>query len=666
MTNLPRLPRVMTHVFPAASEYDQDHRRRVQQRKVVFMSFGVTVAAALIAFFMKSTILFTRAIHSANLLKHKGFEVIEQVTIKEIEADAIVYRHKKTRTDVMTIVPRDTLQDSVFGISFRTLPTADNGAIHVLQRSILDGSVRYPVKDPIHELRKGSLQTYMNAETFEDRTLYSAASRNQQDFANLVSVHLDAVFNPMCVRKEGDWIFRQEGWRLERVDDQTRDLNFNGNTYNDMMGIYGDPDELIKRYGRRALFGDTHYGFDAQGEPDEILSLTQKDINDTYDSFYHPTNAQVFFYGPIDTIKDSMDILDSHLRHYKPRFDLVQGSTPAWQPKDRKSRVEEVHPFPSSHNKDNYQVVLSWLLNDEKMDYQTELKWKMIEQLLVGTPTAAISAALLNHPVVGSEVIGGLDTRHQQAVFSVGLKGVKRENVLDVEERITNSLERVKKNGAFTSDLLAGALNTLELEVCCLCVWFIHSFIHGRSNLLSSWFLVVVGRGVVLRVVVVVVVVHVDANTRSRADTLSIIRICSIRFILFCFLLLLLHYVFFSSPPPAAPSSVTKPVAINLGVSASCTKSTKNGTTVSIRPTFWPLKKLGATSWTRSRPRVQSPSSSSLRRTSLTTSTVPSFSCFPRQAWSMRLSNKNKPRLNGCKRNSARRTLQSSWPRRLV
>ena len=409
MPNLPRLPRVMTHVFPAASEYDQVYHRRLQQRKIVFMSFGVTVAAALIAFIFRGNVLFTRAIHSANILKHKSYDVIEQLTVDEIEADVIVYRHKQTHTDIMTIVPRDTLQDSVFGISFRTLPTSDNGAVHVLQRSVLDGSVHYPVKDPIHELKKGSLQTYMNAETFEDRTLFAAASRNKVDFRNLVSVYLDAVFNPICVENEGDWIFRQEGWRLERVDDITRSLAFNGNTYNDMRGIYGDPDQLIHRYGRRALFGDTHYGFEAQGEPDEILSLTRQEVLDTYDSFYHPTNAQAFFYGRIETVRDGMDILDSHLRHYKPRFDLVQGSTPAWQERNMKGRAEEVHAFPSTHNHDNYQVVMSWLHNEDLMDYATELKWKMIEQLLVGTPTSAISAALLNHPVIGSEVIGGLD-----------------------------------------------------------------------------------------------------------------------------------------------------------------------------------------------------------------------------------------------------------------
>lgn len=454
----------MTHVFPTASEYDARYRHRLQQRKVVLMTAGVMVASAVIAFIFKSAVLFTRTTNG-NLLTHGAFDVIQQLSIDEIKADVIIYRHKKSQSDVMTIVPQDKEQDSVFGISFRTIPTSDNGAIHVLQRSVLDGSIHYPVKDPIHELKKGSLQTYMKATVLEDRTVYAAASRNRLDFSNLMKVHLDAVFNPICLRKEGDWIFRQEGWRLERVDTADRDLGFNGNAYNEMRGIYGDPDQLIKRFGRRVLFADTHYGFDAEGYPEDILSLHRHDIEDAYHQFYHPTNAQVFLYGSLDSIRDGMDILDGHLKHYPARFDLVKSSTPALQPYNLQDGTVSVHAFPSTFDEQNYQVLLSWLLNEKPMDIRTELCWMLIEHMLMGTPESTVSGPLLGKPYYGDKVIGGLDMRHQQWTFTVGLKGVKRVHVKDVEDKIKNAIKALVDIGGYDSDKLAGAINTVDIKV---------------------------------------------------------------------------------------------------------------------------------------------------------------------------------------------------------
>jgi Zn-dependent M16 (insulinase) family peptidase len=392
---------------------------------------------------------------------HEGYEITQKAYISEVQADMVVYRHMITKTEVLTLIPTDSNQDSVFGISFRTIPSSNTGVAHMLEHSVLDGSEKYPTKDPFNDMLRGSLETYLNAFTYDDRTVYTVASRNAADFSNLVSVYLDAVFRPRCVTKEGSWILRQEGWRME--EDEYKNLQLTGVVLNEMKGAYSDPDELMQWYAQQSLFPDTSYRFDSGGNPSTIPTLNYSDFVDFYKKFYHPTNAQIFLYGPLEHVEDGLKQAHAYLEQYDARSDIRQESRVKWQEFAFKDPVRVRKPYQSSDN--DYRVMISWLVNDRALDSKTEIAWFVINELLIGAPTSRLQKELQDSGY-GDSVIGdGIEFMKQQWSFHVGLQGIEtEENVALVSQLIMDTLDEIVMTG-FGMGEVASAMNTVEFSL---------------------------------------------------------------------------------------------------------------------------------------------------------------------------------------------------------
>ena len=458
--------RMDMHTFPTAAEYDQQYRQKQRRTKMwigMAMLLGVSI---LIAVFLKKKALI-EDVDNSSTIHHDNYEVVSATKIAELNCDLVVYQHRKSKTEILSLIPSDAEQDGVFGLSFKTLPEDSSGAANVLMKSLWDGSAHFPLKSPVEELKRGSLQTYLKAKTFDDRTTFCAASRHLKDFSNLMHVMLDSVFKPLCTQKKGyDWIFRQEGWRLEQKgeDYSAHDLKFNGVTFNQMKGIYDDPDQLIKRHSRQTLMPDTHYQYDADGEPQDILDLTQSAMVKFYEKYYHPSNAQVFLYGKLDFVKEGLDVVDKYASQYKARLDIPIKAKAQWQPLNFDSPMEEIHSFPSIVEDDTYQVMMTWLINPAPLESRFEYAWHVLEYLLIGAPDS-IMRKTLETSTLGTEAIGGLDTTYQQWTFSVGMKGVWEANVKDVEKLIQDTFQQIVDGAGFTTDQRAAAMNTVNMRV---------------------------------------------------------------------------------------------------------------------------------------------------------------------------------------------------------
>jgi len=222
-----------------------------------------------------------------------GFELIREHQVPEINSTARLYRHAPTGAELLSLVNAD--ENKVFGVSFATPPADSTGVAHILEHSVLCGSRKYPIKEPFVELMKGSLNTFLNAMTFPDKTCYPVASQNAQDFYNLIDVYLDAVFFPRLTPQ----IFQQEGWHYE-LDSPDAPLIYKGVVFNEMKGNYSSPDSMLRELSQRSLYPDITYGLDSGGDPKHIPDLSYEELKSFHQRHYHPSNAKFFFYGDDD------------------------------------------------------------------------------------------------------------------------------------------------------------------------------------------------------------------------------------------------------------------------------------------------------------------------------------------------------------------------------
>ena len=244
-----------------------------------------------------------------------AYEVIKQENLTDIHSVGWLLRHKKTGARVMLIENDD--ENKVFNIAFRTPPKNSTGVAHILEHSVLCGSREFPLKDPFVELVKGSLNTFLNAMTYPDKTCYPVASCNDQDFQNLMHVYLDAVFYPNIYQKEE--IFRQEGWSYH-LEDVNGPLTYNEVVYSEMKGAFSSPDEVLEREIMNSLYPDTTYGFESGGNPENIPELSYEEFLDFHRKFYHPSNSYIYLYGNMD-MEEKLDFID---RHYLSAFDSME------------------------------------------------------------------------------------------------------------------------------------------------------------------------------------------------------------------------------------------------------------------------------------------------------------------------------------------------------
>ena len=317
-----------------------------------------------------------------------SYEIVEGRQVPDLNSYGYLLRHKKTGARVTLLSNDDS--NKVFYIGFRTPPKDSTGVAHIIEHTVLCGSKNFPVKDPFIELAKGSLNTFLNAMTYPDKTVYPVASCNDKDFQNLMHVYLDAVFYPNIYNEKN--IFMQEGWHYE-LEDAEDELRINGVVYNEMKGAFSSPDDVLDREVLNSLFPDTAYGTESGGDPDVIPSLTYEEFLEFHKKYYHPSNSYIYLYGDMD-MAEKLEFLD---REYLDRFDALEV--------DSQIRVQEGFDAPREIRREysimegeseqgNTYLAYNAVVGDN-LDRKLYIAFQTLDYALCSAPFATIKEALI-------------------------------------------------------------------------------------------------------------------------------------------------------------------------------------------------------------------------------------------------------------------------------
>lgn len=383
------------------------------------------------------------------------YEILDEHRVEDVQSDGFILRHKKSGARIAILSNND--DNKVFYIGFRTPPEDETGVPHIIEHTTLCGSKKFPVKDPFIELAKGSLNTFLNAMTYPDKTVYPVASCNDQDFKNLMDVYLDAVFNPNITKYEE--IFKQEGWHYE-LTGKDDELKINGVVYNEMKGAYSSPDEVLSSQIYRSLFPDNTYSKDSGGNPEYIPKLTYEAYLDFYHKYYHPSNSYIYLYGDMDVV-ERLEWLDKgylSLYDYK-KVNSEINKQPAFGEIKNVEAQYSITMDDSQENKTylSYNRVVGDTL--DKMLYQA---FDVLDYALVSSPGAPVKQALIDAGI-GDDVYGSYDAGILQPVFSFVAKNANASQADEFESIIENTLKEVVKTGINKEALLAG-INSSEFK----------------------------------------------------------------------------------------------------------------------------------------------------------------------------------------------------------
>ncbi len=390
----------------------------------------------------------------------QDFELLIEKNVQEVSGVARIWRHKKTGAELLSICNND--ENKCFGVTLRTPPSDSTGVAHILEHSVLCGSEKFPVREPFVELLKGSLQTFLNAFTFPDKTCYPVASTNLQDFYNLIDVYIDAVFHPRITED----IFHQEGWHVE-ADSPDGPWQFKGVVYNEMKGVYSTPDSMLAEASQQAVFPDMLYSLDSGGHPPTILTLSYENFKAFHTSFYHPSNARFFFWGD-DPEEKRLEIIAAELARFDAR--PANSAIPLQKHLDLPRHLE--FPYATSaqsddddaeSNENKTMFTVNWLLC-ETAETETALLLEMLEHILEGLPGSPLRKALIESGL-GEDTTGiGLETDLRQMYYSVGLKGLAHKNVAEAELLIFDTLASLVETG-IPADAIEAAVNSVEFHL---------------------------------------------------------------------------------------------------------------------------------------------------------------------------------------------------------
>ncbi len=384
-----------------------------------------------------------------------AYEVLKTEDLTGIHSKGTLLKHKKSGARVVLIENDD--KNKVFSIGFRTPPGDSTGAPHIMEHSVLCGSKNFPAKDPFVELVKGSLNTFLNAMTYPDKTVFPIASTNDKDFQNLMHVYMDAVFYPNIYQH--DEIFRQEGWSYE-LEDPDADLTINGVVYNEMKGAFSSPEGVLDRVVLNTLFPDTCYAYESGGDPEEIPNLTYEEFLDFHRTYYHPSNSYIYLYGDMD-MAGKLDWLD---REYLSKFDRTQvDSEIRLQPPFEEMR-ESVIPYSiASEESEEDNTYLSWnKVIGTSLDAKLCLAFDVLDYVLLSAPGACLKKAL-TEAGIGKDILGGYDCSTRQPVFSVVAKNANEEQKEKFVSVIEDTLEDLVRDG-IDKTALEAAINYGEFR----------------------------------------------------------------------------------------------------------------------------------------------------------------------------------------------------------
>jgi len=376
------------------------------------------------------------------------YELIEERQIDDLQSLGVLLRHKKTGARVALLSNDDT--NKVFCIGFRTPPKDSTGVAHITEHSVLCGSAKYPIKDPFVELVKGSMNTFLNAMTYPDKTLYPVASVNDKDFQNIMDVYLDAVFYPRIYQNEK--IFRQEGWHYEMTSPED-ELTINGVVYNEMKGVFSSPEELLENAQTASLFPDNTYGLNSGGDPSCIPDLTYENFLAFHKKYFHPSNSYIYLYGNME-MEERLDYLD---REYLSKFEYeeVDSTIPCQESLGEFVRREEQYPISDDmEEKENGYLSLNYVVGDS-LDRELNLAMQVIDYAIFSAPGAPVKETLQKKGI-GKDVYGEYQNGILQPYFSIVSSNCDISREKEFLDTVAEVLHRVVKEGISKNALLAG------------------------------------------------------------------------------------------------------------------------------------------------------------------------------------------------------------------
>lgn len=384
-----------------------------------------------------------------------AYELMQQEEIQDVHAKGYLLKHKKSGARVMLLANDD--ENKVFNIAFRTPPANSTGVAHIIEHTVLCGSEKFPLKDPFVELVKGSLNTFLNAMTYPDKTMFPVASCNDADFQNLMDVYLDAVFHPNIYKNEK--IFQQEGWHYH-LEQESDPLTYNGVVYNEMKGAFSSADEVLNREVFNTLFPDTAYGVESGGDPKVIPSLSYEEFLDFHRKYYHPSNSYIYLYGNMD-MKEKLDWLD---REYLSKFDAIEVDSRIQLQKPFKETKDVTLSYPIlEHEEEADNTYLSYnMVAGTTLDVKLNVAFSVLEYALLDAPGAPVKQALLDAQI-GKDVEGSYEDGILQPYFQIVAKNANasdKEHFLNV---IHDTLQKIVDEGIDKKAVLAG-INYFEFR----------------------------------------------------------------------------------------------------------------------------------------------------------------------------------------------------------
>lgn len=390
-----------------------------------------------------------------SIYEKDAYEVVINKYIEEINSDAWLLKHKKTGARIVLLSNED--DNKVFNIGFRTPVNNDTGVPHIIEHTVLCGSKNFPLRDPFMELVKGSLNTFLNAMTYPDRTVYPVASYNDKDFKNLMHIYMDAVFNPNIYKT--DKIFKQEGWHYE-LNDENEALEINGIVYNEMKGVYSSIDGIASRVTAQSLFPDTTYQYESGGDPEHIPELTYEEYLDFHRRYYHPSNSFIYLYGDMD-MSERLDWIDEN---YLGKYDKLDIDSSIEHQSSFDKTYELVKEYAISDNEieeESAMLTSNYVIGDN-LDAKLMLAFKVLKYAIMDIEGAPLKQAIIDAGI-GKVVTGSMDDDILQPVYSIVVKGANKDDKDRFLQVVQDTLEKIVENGIDKTTLLAG-LNSIEFD----------------------------------------------------------------------------------------------------------------------------------------------------------------------------------------------------------
>lgn len=391
----------------------------------------------------------------ANLKDLTAYEILEERELSDIHSIGYLIRHKKSGARI-TVISNDD-ENKVFCIGFRTPPENSTGVPHIIEHTVLCGSDKYPVKDPFVELVKGSLNTFLNAMTYPDKTIYPVASCNEKDFQNLMSVYMDAVFHPNIYKHEE--IFKQEGWHYE-LEEKDAPITINGVVYNEMKGAFSSADDVLQREILNSLFPDTTYRNESGGDPDVIPELTYEEYLDFHRRYYHPCNSYIYLYGDMDIVEKLEWMDQEYLSHYE-KIEL-DSEIQTQKPFEKPIEVRKSYSISSTESEENNTYLAYSMAVETALEKEVSYAFDILDYALVSAPGAPLKKALVDAGI-GTDISGNFESDTKQPFFSITAKNTNVSEKDRFVKVIRETLEKIVKEGIDKDSLLAG-INSAEFR----------------------------------------------------------------------------------------------------------------------------------------------------------------------------------------------------------